>query len=710
MDVFLTLAAAVAGVLSLLWVVFIGQKSLGEWIRERKKTGSETITQDSENPLISPPSHSVLHNLPPRTDFVGREREKKQVHEALKSRFYLTMIDGIGGIGKTSLALEVLHECLAASHPAPNEKNPAPSENGVQTFDAFIWTSARDRDLNLNDVLDTIARVLDYPFITQLPAGEKRHEVIKRLQQQPCLLIVDNFETVTDEELHRFILDLPEPGKCLITSRTLGLRQARSVSLRGMAKEEALLLIKNEGIRLGLSLEALTEDEQNFQRFYEATGGAPLAIRWAIGQIKQRGQSIEGVLNSLHGAHGDIFEFIFQRAWSLLSEPAKQILTIMPVFAASASKAAIEAAGDVHHWELDEALGQLVELWLLEASEQLDEAKRRYQLHPLTRAYAQGKLAQAPELERQARVRLAGFFEEFAIERGGDRWSWERYDEIEEEKDNIFELIEWCFGNGEGLVGMKLTKSVTFFMSLRAYPHESLSFGEKAVRFAKEDGRTNDLAWLLSHGIGWREIHGGDLNKGEVHVREALRIYEELQDYRQIAITLRTLGRILRYKGDFDSAEHSCKKGLTLAEASLDELTIVELKRELSLLAFSKGNLTEAKKGLESIEVILRERDILLLPSILGDLAKINFKLKQYDTAFKVGIESFELAKKMKRRDILGWISKTLAYIENERGNYQPALSYAQQALEYYERSGVFFEKIEETKTLIHQLQEKLAK
>jgi hypothetical protein len=46
----------------------------------------------------------------------------------------------------------------------------------------------------------------------------------------------------------------------------------------------------------------------------------------------------------------------------------------MPVFAASASKTAIEAASDIHKWELDEGLGQLVELWLWEASEKLDGA------------------------------------------------------------------------------------------------------------------------------------------------------------------------------------------------------------------------------------------------------------------------------------------------------------------------------------------------
>jgi hypothetical protein len=241
------------------------------------------------------------------------------------------MIDGIGGIGKTSLALEVLHECLTAS------QNSASEQEGAQTFEAFIWTSAKDHALTLNDVLDTIARTLEYPFITQLSPEEKRHETIKRLREKSCLLVVDNFETVADDALRDFILSLPEPSKCLVTSRVQSLQQARSVSIRGLAEEEARILIENEGVRLGLELQTLAKDERNFKRFYEATGGAPLAIRWAAGQIKQRGQSIDGVLDSLYEARGDIFEFIFERAWSLLSDSAVKILSVMPIFDASAS-------------------------------------------------------------------------------------------------------------------------------------------------------------------------------------------------------------------------------------------------------------------------------------------------------------------------------------------------------------------------------------
>ncbi len=703
MDI-VTILPIFLALIGLLYLAIFGQRSIPEWHR-RRKARKEGIESPSKvlSPLLNPP-HTVPHNLPHRGDFIGREKEKRQVHDALKSRSYIVMIDGIGGIGKTSLALQVLHECLEAS------QNSKPATNDFQKFDAIIWTSAKDRELTINDVLDTIARTLEYPALTQLALTDKQHEIIKRLQEQPCLLIVDNFETITDDGVGEFLRKLPEPSKCLVTSRVQNLRQAHAVSLRGMEKEEALLLIKNEGVRLGLNLDALVEDKQNFQRLYEATGGAPLAIRWSIGQIKQRGQSIEGVLNSLHNARGDIFEIIFKRAWSLLSEPAKKILVAMPCFASSASKAAIEAASDVHTWELDEGIGQLVELWLLETNEKNEESKRRYGLHPLTRAFAQNRLSENMPLEHQAKVRLAEFFEGFAKAAGGDRWStWERYDEIEEDNDNIFTLIDWCFENQESMIGMELTKSVTFFMGTRGYLNESLVFGQKAVAAARQNNKTDQLAWLLVFGIGWREINGGDLDKGETLIREGLRIYEGIKDPSGIRAALHNLGRALHYKKDFHGARHYYERGMALAESLSDELGISSFIRELSLLDADEGRLIEAKNGLESIISILRARNEFALASVLGNLAWVYWKLRNYDDAFNIGNEGLELAKKMKKSQIIGWSSLTLARVEVERKRYKSAQSFARQALDFFEKAGVFPDQTEEAKALIKKLQAKLA-
>jgi len=238
----------------------------------------EKLLPGREIPALPAPPQ-VYHNLPPRSEFIGREAEKARVHKALLSRPYLVSINGIGGIGKTVLALEVAHECLRAS------KDEAPTD-GIATFDGFIWATAKDRDLTLNDLLDVVSRALEYPGIAQQLLEEKQIAVQKLLREKPCLLVVDNFETITDNRVQDFLLNLPEPSKALITTREQKLRQVWSISLKGLAEPEALALIRSAGRRLELASLERAEDRV-LRHLYEVTDGAPLSIKWAVGQIGQ---------------------------------------------------------------------------------------------------------------------------------------------------------------------------------------------------------------------------------------------------------------------------------------------------------------------------------------------------------------------------------------------------------------------------------------
>jgi len=429
-----------------------------QYVEEQRGRKREPTAEKAT--ILSLPALTIPSNLPPRGDFIGREKEKAQVREALSSRWPLTCIDGIGGIGKTALALEVAGECLRASKGEI-------SADGIPTFDGFIWTTAKDRELALNDVLDAIARTLDYPGIAQQPLEEKRESVRKLLQSKRYLLIVDNFETVTDNAVQDFLLRLPEPSKVLITSREQKLRQAWAVSLKGLEQGEALTLIRSEGRRLGLASVEKAE-ERVLLHLYQATGGAPLAIKWAVGQIKQKGQSLDTVLAALHEARGDIFEEVFARSWSLLSEDARRILMVMPIFASSASRAAIEAASDVHHFALDDGLGQLVEMWLVEATDELDAAKRRYSVHPLTRAYAGAKLEEGKHWQREARLRVVEYFIHYAQGKGGEQ-DWENYPLLVPELENITAIFEWCYATNNWQAVTRFQEALFYFLYYRGY-------------------------------------------------------------------------------------------------------------------------------------------------------------------------------------------------------------------------------------------------
>jgi len=151
-------------------------------------------------------------------------------------------------------------------------------------------------------------------------------------------------------------------------------------------------------------------------------------------------------------------------------------------------------------------------------------------------------------------------------------------------------------------------------------------------------------------------------------------------------------------------------KGLNIAKSVTDDLYVAAFNKELALLAASQGRLMEAKDGLESVITILKEHNEMFLISTMAELGEVNRKLKNYDAAFIICNDALKLAKKLKRRDSIAWISRTLAFTEAARSNYQSALSFAFHAVEFFEKPGLYVRRVEELKALIGNIQEKLTK
>ena len=83
-------------------------------------------------------SLKMRHNLPARSysQFIGREEEMQKILDFLdhKHASHLITIDGIGGVGKTTLALEAAYLCLEATQKQLYDK---------PHFEAFVFTSAK---------------------------------------------------------------------------------------------------------------------------------------------------------------------------------------------------------------------------------------------------------------------------------------------------------------------------------------------------------------------------------------------------------------------------------------------------------------------------------------------------------------------------------------------------------------------------------------
>src|SRR5260370_13275025 len=130
------------------------------------------------------------HNLPqrPYTHFVGREAELHKLTQLMlpypQSRHFLVTLDGIGGVGKSALALELAYHYRDSYSTLSTEER----------FEAIVWISAkrtlltpsgiqqRQQTFNtLTDLYREIAIVLELPLIMKVDPDQRRALVVHAL-------------------------------------------------------------------------------------------------------------------------------------------------------------------------------------------------------------------------------------------------------------------------------------------------------------------------------------------------------------------------------------------------------------------------------------------------------------------------------------------------------------------------------------------------
>src|SRR5579859_3246553 len=196
---------------------------------------------------------AVRRNLPGRSyeRFVGREEELTKVEQFLSPRHRVGVVCliGIGGVGKTALALEIAHR------KSENHLSLPPNER----FEAIVWVTAKQTELlpvgimtrnptftDLSDLYRAIAEVLDLPAITRaLTLADREVIVAQVLAEHRVLLILDNLEDIDDQALMVFLRDLPTPSKAIVTTRHR-IDVAIPVQVRHFNENEARELIHIE--------------------------------------------------------------------------------------------------------------------------------------------------------------------------------------------------------------------------------------------------------------------------------------------------------------------------------------------------------------------------------------------------------------------------------------------------------------------------------
>lgn len=315
--------------------------------------GSKTQTlyrelRKKQQALLAP-----RHNLPAGlSPFVGRQHELTQVNAAIGQRDYrLFTLTGIGGSGKTRLALEVGRQQL--SH-----------------FPDGVWFVPLASADHVEAVLPAIASTMGLSPTADIPLEKQLYD---DLVDKSALLILDNLEQLPEETADVLLMLLEQTTDVVIlaTSRSsLNVRVERIFPIGGLDfpdlettadwdQFEAIKLFTVQAARV--RFEALNrESYHTVGEICRLLAGSPLAIELAAAQTQE--VSVGAIAETLREGVATLattmrdvpprqrsMRAVFDYSWRLLSAAQQQGLARLALFrqpfVAEAAQAVAEIAG-----------------------------------------------------------------------------------------------------------------------------------------------------------------------------------------------------------------------------------------------------------------------------------------------------------------------------------------------------------------------------
>lgn len=631
--------------------------------------------------LLAPPK--VFHNLPNRDyiRFVGRDAELARLQQLLapENRTWVIVIDGIGGIGKSALALETAHRYLQEFDSLPEKER----------FQAIIWVSAKTAVLTadgiasrkhatrtLEDIYTTIAVTLQREDITRASSEEQSQIVCQALTRQRTLLIVDNLETIDDERVNAFLMELPSPTKCIVTTRHR-INVAYPIRLTGMPYTDALTLINQESEKKSVSL---TNDEADV--LYRRTGGVPLAIVWSIAQMGY-GYRVSTMLRRLGDATGDINRYCFASAVeSLGSKPAYRLLMALSLFKTDASRDALEYVADLARLDQEDGLVDLERLSLV------NKSGDRFSLLPLTRDYVGDLLERDPALARDLRQRWVDYYAEFiTLRRFGNSAD---QDLLETERENLIEIIEQVWREGQVETRENLLNRFFIFLWRRGYWAEAVRQASRLLAWADQ---RQQVEWQarFEQWLGRLYLYQGRLGEAEKQLTLASERYGK--DAWEWVSGQTYLAQVYLRQGSPSKAEHTLSAALARASKQEGEPgrgsariynVFAEIKLQAGEPAEAQAYLTEALQICEG-----KIEHVTVLGRTYRLLGQAEMQLGHTEAADTWANKYLELALKEGFVQEIAQARFDLALTRCQLGKRHEARQMAEDAVALFERLGM---------------------
>ena len=434
---------------------------------------------------------TVVSSLPsPRTSLVGRDEDIAEVRRLLAASRLVT-ISGVGGCGKTRLAIEVGHR-------------EAPSIAGGVFFVGLVAEEAAG----------VTAAFAAGVGVTLDASSNPVDALVRFLAPRAALLVVDNCEHLLDEaaDIIDELLIRCSELTVLATSREPlevdGERTWRVPSLvSGSASSANRLFVERAGAAAP-QLEFGSDADSVITEICERLDGIPLAIELAASRARtmplveirdrldDRFRLLAGGRNRARQRQVTL-EATVQWSYGLLDESEQRMLGCLATFRGGFDLTDVAPVAGVDEYEAIDMVDSLLSKSLVEV-EDVGEGRLRHRLLETVRLFALQRLVELGEANA-ARDRHLDRFLDVHISSGwmagidyeGD---WRRYREF----DNFVAACEWATETGRPHLSVRLAAGQSQMYAALGRTPEAIALLEQPAELGPEDqclaGAT--AAWL----------------------------------------------------------------------------------------------------------------------------------------------------------------------------------------------------------------------
>jgi NB-ARC domain len=360
----------------------------------------EAAAEAAELPLPSlpppePRKPASLSATPPKTyrRLIGRQVEFEKAMVALRApERRIVILTGLGGIGKTALAREIVEQSRSEG-----------------LFEYVIWSSAKTEDFigeraqkvsthdfTFDTLVEDISRQVGQEDILRMKPNERQAVVQALLAAKNVLIVVDNLDAVLEDEgLVNRLYSMLGKSKALCTSRhELRNELIYTIHLKGLSPEAGRDFLRDEAHSRNVEVVA-TASNAKLNRIHKVTGGAPLAMRLIAGQMTR--QPLEEVLGALEqasfeGQNYEFYRYVYQRSWAMLDIGSKKALVSMAIFP-PVTGGSVEHVREIVGMDSSDFVTAMGRLVMLSLVDKIGSAGReRFALHHLTQYFVRSDI------------------------------------------------------------------------------------------------------------------------------------------------------------------------------------------------------------------------------------------------------------------------------------------------------------------------------